>query len=85
MPLSAWARLEPSRTAPSASKATDDLRDLFAGLSLPPQIAAITYPRGCRIRRVRVRALEGVVLPAGDRRPLIVSRRALEESRAEHR
>ena len=36
--------------------AEDDLRRLIDGFRIPPTVAAVSYPRGCRIRRVRVRA-----------------------------
>jgi hypothetical protein len=34
----------------------DELRELIAGLAVPPQVAGVSYARGVRIRRVRVRA-----------------------------
>jgi hypothetical protein len=58
---------------------------MMARLTIPAPVANISYPRGCRIRRVRVRAVEQ---PAAEGRngnggkPVIVSRRALKSSRA---
>jgi hypothetical protein len=68
-----------------ANQTADDLHEHLAGLSLPLQVAAIAYPHGCRIRRVRVRAIEPVQPASRDKRPLIVSRRALEEYRGDDR
>jgi hypothetical protein len=81
MPLGSWARIESRPRVDGPVAAADDLHDLFAGLTLPPQVAAISYPRGCRIRRVRVRSAERPRATRGDRRTVIVSRRALEENR----
>ena len=82
MPLGSWARTETTRkpAVETAAQPGNDLQDLIEGLSVPPQVAVITYPTGCRIRRVRVRAVR---TPAreGGRKPVIVSRRALEASR----
>lgn len=92
MPLAFWARQEVSPSAlrrpasglPSTSSAetpADDLRELMAALSLPPQVAGVSYARGCRIRRVRVATSTAPRVPGAP--PLILSRRALEQSRAE--
>jgi hypothetical protein len=59
----------------------DDLRELMNGWKLPPHISGVALPRGCRIRRVRVPAAPGVQKERGAR-PLIVSRRALDEARS---
>ena len=55
-PLSMWAH---SVGGSSDSRATEDreqdyLRELLSGLDIPPHIAAVSYPTGCRIRRVRM-------------------------------
>ena len=83
MPLSLWARSETTaKPAPETrAEGHNDLQDLIAGLSVPPQVAVITYPRGCRIRRVRVRAVR-TPEDAGSRQALIVSKRALQANRA---
>src|SRR5262249_53280841 len=81
MPLAVWARRdEPKKQAAAATDACD-LRELIAGLALPPNVAGVEYGRGCRIRRVRVPASTG---PAngGSRHPVILSKRALDEVRA---
>jgi hypothetical protein len=77
-PLATWARMEPRRSdEPSTS---DDLRMLLGGLAVPPAVAGVRYPRGCRIRRVRVPAAKGG--DAGDSvGPVILSRRALADQR----
>ena len=88
MPLAIWARQE-SSDAPSHKvvepqetprTAAEELRGLMAGLAVPPQVAAVSYARGVRIRRVRV--------PGGRERrrgetpgPVILSRRLLDEQR----
>jgi hypothetical protein len=83
MPLSRWARVE---TQPQASGANDEpvvadeFQKLIAGLRIPPHVAVIGYGGGCRIRRVRVRALKKPASPGGKRQTLIVSRRALRHS-----
>ncbi len=59
----------------------DDLQGLMAGLRVPATVAAVTYPRGCRIRRVRVKAPKATGTTGDKRRPVIVSRRALRGSR----
>jgi CheY-like chemotaxis protein len=90
MPLAIWARAEldkqPRRgaamtDAPERS-VNDELRDLMSRLAVPPNVAGVTYPRGCRIRRVRV--------PGGRERrqgetpgPVILSKRALENQRSQ--
>jgi hypothetical protein len=85
MPLEPWARPQNARKAAVevTPQAGSDLQDLIAGLSVPPQVAVISYPRGCRIRRVRVRAVRTPVKDGG-RKPVIVSRRALEASRTKN-
>jgi hypothetical protein len=81
MPVSAWTRrIEVKRPSESGQQPGDELRSLMSGLLLPPPVAAITYPRGCRIRRVRVPPAD-VVAERGDKRLVIVSRRALDEAR----
>ena len=54
----------------------------MAGLSVPPQVAGVTYGRGCRIRRVRVPASTAPRVQGGAP-PLILSKRALDQVRAE--
>jgi hypothetical protein len=84
MPLASWARTElPGNGNTEAEPQTpDDLRELMAGWTLPPHIAGISYARGCRIRRVRVPAAEGAKKKERGARPVIVSRRALDEARS---
>ena len=81
MPLAPWARSEvrPTRESQTAVP-RNNLEELIARLSIPPQIAVIAYPRGCRIRRVRVRA-PAAPQPLRSAQPVIVSARALREAR----
>ena len=81
MPLSVWARTENGHTNGETPAAQDDLHRLIEGLRMPPTVAAVSYPRGCRIRRVRVRAPKTTAASGEKRRPVIVSRRALRGSR----
>jgi hypothetical protein len=88
MPLAMWARQE---SADAASRkqaepheaprtASDELRALIAGLAVPPQIAAISYARGVRIRRVRVNGNRDH--HRGDAHgSVVLSRRLLDEQR----
>lgn len=80
VPLAVWARVEQPRAAAPAAPVRDELRELMKGLSIPLQVAGITYARGCRIRRVRVPALPASARK-GTKEPVILSRRALEEIR----
>ena len=81
MPVTAWARTDDRKRPPSApSGTTDEFNGLISGLLIPSHVAAVTYPRGCRIRRVRVPAPR----PAARSRiprPVILSKRALQEAR----
>jgi hypothetical protein len=81
MPLAAWARTEAPAAQDAEPAPPDDLRELMAGWTLPPHVAGVTYARGCRIRRVRVPAIEGARRDRGAK-PLIVSKRALDEARS---
>ena len=93
MPLAFWARRESTAAErrlpasgltvapPAAETPADELRDLMAGLSLPAQVAGVSYARGCRIRRVRVPASAAIPRNQGAA-PVILSKRALEQVRA---
>jgi hypothetical protein len=85
MPLAMWARVESKGPKTEDDSTVDDLHELIAGLSIPAHVATITYPRGCRIRRVRVRAVDRPRPSGSNRQPVIVSRRALEENRSADR
>jgi hypothetical protein len=75
--------LRPETDAPESAKEADNLRALLATLAVPASIASVSYPRGCRIRRVRVPAIpepesaeaSGVVMASGrgggDHRPSV--------------
>jgi hypothetical protein len=76
--LASWMRAE--RMPPSRSDSADDLRALLGSLAIPTAVAAVAYPRGVRIRRVRVPAAREPRLtePAG---AVILSKRLLAEQR----
>jgi len=77
-PLATWARMEPRRTESPSSG--DDLRMLLGGLAVPAAVAGVRYPRGVRIRRVRVPAARSN--ETGDSvGPVILSRKTLAERR----
>ncbi|MEO8078475.1 MAG: hypothetical protein ABI818_19260 [Acidobacteriota bacterium] len=79
LPLAFWTSSKaPAKPAQSAAGG-DPLRDLIAGLSLA-LVAGVRYGSGCRIRRVRVPAADPPRMRGA--RPLIVSRRLLDETRA---
>jgi len=77
-PLANWARVEAAR--PGDATASDDLRMLLGALAVPTAVAGVRYPRGVRIRRVRVPASQAAESgdPVG---PVILSKRALAERR----
>jgi hypothetical protein len=79
MPLNAWARPAPrsGNGHELENPPADDLSQMIDGLLVPPNVAAISYPRGVRIRRVRVPAQKNATAAGEKRRTLIVSRRAL--------
>ena len=81
-PLARWARSEPKKSKGAAAPpvTADDVRALMASLSVPPAVAWVSYPSGCRIRRVRVpRAPEPNA--SDSMGTVILSRRALAEQR----
>jgi hypothetical protein len=82
MPVADWATQERRKTQQEETPQEEYAR-FFSSLTVPAPVAAVTYPRGCRIRRVRVRTLEQPTeaMPEKTRKPLIVSRRALQETR----
>ena len=82
MPLSVWARTEKGNGNGNGHEPAveDDIQGLMAGLRVPLTVAAVTYPRGCRIRRVRVKAPKVTNTTGDKRRPVILSRRALRGS-----
>jgi hypothetical protein len=76
--LASWMRSE--RTPQAGSGSADDLRILLGSLAIPAAVAAVAYPRGVRIRRVRVPAAREphITEPAG---AVILSKRLLAEER----
>jgi CheY-like chemotaxis protein len=77
--LANWLRTE--RPTASTSASADDLRALLGGLAVPQAIAAVGYPRGVRIRRVRVPATREAK-PADAAGAVILSKKLLAEQRA---
>lgn len=77
MPITAWAR--PAALPAATSPEQDETVTLLARLGLPVDVSGFAYPRGCRIRRVRVPA--PAEPPAAVSGPVILSKRALEEIR----
>ena len=53
-PLGPWVRGDRNATEPADGP--EDVRRLLSTLAVPSAIASVSYPRGCRIRRVRVPA-----------------------------
>ena len=49
-----WMRRE--NESPQSADGPEDVRALLSMLAVPRAVAAVSYPRGCRIRRVRVPA-----------------------------
>jgi CheY-like chemotaxis protein len=76
--LASWMRSE--RTPPAGSGSADDLRGLLGSLAIPTGVAAVAYPRGVRIRRVRVpKAREPHVAEGAG--AVILSKKLLAEQR----
>jgi hypothetical protein len=76
MPVENFGRFE---KAPAENEnGHDELQQMMSRLTIPAPVASITYPRGCRIRRVRVPAIEQPASDGGKRKPVIVSRRVLK-------
>jgi hypothetical protein len=82
-PLARWARTETPRAARTAPVTGEDVRALISSLAVPPAVASVSYPRGCRLRRVRV-----PVSPDHDggdgSGSVLLSRRTLAEQREKH-
>jgi hypothetical protein len=79
-PLATWARLE--RKTDDERRPGSDMREIIERLAVPPHIAGVSYARGVRIRRVRVAGARDRRRPADQAGPVILSRRALAESRS---
>ena len=81
MPVAEWARRDAPRQSTPDKTDYGELHELLSNFALSPDVTGVSYPRGCRIRRVRVPAATS----AGRTRvthPVIVSKRALDEMRA---
>ena len=76
--LASWMRSE--RVPTPGSGSGDDLRALLGALAIPAAVAAVAYPRGVRIRRVRVPAAREPRLTEGAG-AVILSKRLLAEQR----
>ena len=79
-PLARWARIETPRAAKTAPVTSEDVRGLISSLAVPAAVASVTYPSGCRIRRVRVPVSPDHDGGAGAG-PVILSRQKLAEQR----
>ena len=79
-PLATWARLE--RKTDDERRPGSDMREIIERLAVPPHIAGVSYARGVRIRRVRVAGTRDRRRPSDQSGPVILSRRALAESRS---
>jgi hypothetical protein len=77
--LARWARIEAPRSSKSAPASSDDVRMLISSLAVPLAVASVRYPRGCRIRRVRVPSSPDA--DSSEVGPVILSKRALAEQR----
>jgi hypothetical protein len=53
-PLARWARTDAPRGAKGPAVTSEDVRSLISSLAVPAAVASVSYPRGVRIRRVRV-------------------------------
>jgi hypothetical protein len=73
-----WARQTVGRS-PVEPVPIDDVRALLAGLEVPASVLSVTYPRGCRIRHVRVAKLRRRKRKTQDAPLIILSRKLLEE------
>ena len=82
-PLSRWARSDGPRPAKAGVMTSDDVRALISALAVPSAVASITYPTGCRIRRVRV-PVSADQDGAENAGPVMQSKRAQAESRDKH-
>ena len=79
-PLATWARAE--RRTDEGRRPGSDMREIIERLAVPPHIAGVSYARGVRIRRVRVAGTRDRRRPADQSGPVILSRRALAETRS---
>ena len=84
-PLAMWVcQFEPvaETPAPLAHKGRDEFRALVSQFSIPHAVAAVSYPSGARIRRVKVPAVSTRrARSAADPRVVILSRKLLKASR----
>jgi hypothetical protein len=71
VPLAMWSR-QAGSPAPASTESTDDLRALLSGLEVPANVLSVTYPRGCRIQRVRVAKARRRTRRKNQEEPLII-------------
>jgi hypothetical protein len=79
-PLATWARLE--GTNQEERRPGTDMREIIDRLAVPSHVAGVSYARGVRIRRVRVAGSRDRRRPLDHKGPVILSRRALAETRS---
>jgi hypothetical protein len=78
VPLAIWAHAQADE--PETEAEPNDLRALLACLAVPAGIAAVSFPTGCRIRRIRVAPpARPTSATTPDRNTIILSRRLLRE------
>jgi hypothetical protein len=84
-PLAMWAHADSGASVEIIPRPQDELVDIMSRLHLPSSVAAVSYPRGCRIRRVRVTPQKASrnSKAKSDEPVVIVSRKRLQELREE--
>jgi hypothetical protein len=82
-PLAMWAHADNGVSPEVVPTPKDELIEIIARLHLPSSVAAVTYPKGCRIRRVRVIPQKAARKTKSDEPLVILSRKRLQEIREE--
>jgi hypothetical protein len=84
-PLAMWAHADSGVPVEVMRRPQDELIEIISRLHLPSSVAAVSYPRGCRIRRVRVtpQKVSKNSKAKSDEPLVILSRKRLQELREE--